>query len=164
MVQPLPNTAQIHGLFDHLVVVEDVVLRSIHRLSKPEGASQLAALGQDLQGCLLPALLAGPLEQLLRDRFGVGEVLLQLRPLLYEIPRLLLGEIVRLALVVEEYYLVCLAQGLLRFSFLLLFLHVRFLEALAGQAELPHLLQPLQLRSEQISHFVKLGLLRQLNC
>ena len=45
MVELLADTAQIHGLLDHLVVVQDVVLCCVHWLGKPEGTSQLAALG-----------------------------------------------------------------------------------------------------------------------
>jgi hypothetical protein len=36
VVQLLADTAQVHRLLDHLVVVEDVVLRCVHRLGEPE--------------------------------------------------------------------------------------------------------------------------------
>ena len=36
VVQLLADTAQVHRLLDHLVVVKDVVLRCVHRLGEPE--------------------------------------------------------------------------------------------------------------------------------
>lgn len=68
----------------------------------------------------------------------------------------------RLALVVEEYYLIGLAQRLLSLSFLLPLLHVRLLKTLTRHAEFPDFLEPLQLRGKQVSDFVELSLLRQL--
>lgn len=81
MVELLADTAEIHWLNDNLVVVQDVVLCSIDRLGEPEGTSQLAALGEDLQGRFLPALLACALQQLLGNCLGVREVLLEFRSL-----------------------------------------------------------------------------------
>ena len=68
----------------------------------------------------------------------------------------------RLALVVEEYYLIGLAQRFLSLSFLLPLLHVRLLETLTRHAEFPDFLEPLQLRGKQVSDLVELRLLRQL--
>ena len=68
----------------------------------------------------------------------------------------------RLPLVVEEYYLIGLAQWLLSLAFLLHLLNVRFLKTLTRHAKFPDLLEPLQLRGKQISDFVELSLLRQL--
>ena len=68
----------------------------------------------------------------------------------------------RLALVVEEYYLIGLAQRLLSLSFLLPLLHVRLLKTLTGHAEFPDFLESLELRGKQVSDLVELSLLRQL--
>jgi len=69
---------------------------------------------------------------------------------------------VRLPLVVEEYYLIGLAQWLLSLAFLLPLLNVRFLKTLTGHTEFPDFLEPLQLGGKQVSDFVELSLLRQL--
>ena len=106
--QSLLDRPEVHWLADDVVVVHDVELYGVDWLDEVEGALLLGAARHDLEGDLVPRLQLDALDLFLADAVRVGGEFPEFGDGVEELDGFLLGEVVRLSLLVEEDDLVAL--------------------------------------------------------
>lgn len=155
VMEQLPaNRSEVHGFFDHIMVIKNIEFGWVDRLLEPKCSFDSAAHRQHFHGNFLPLLLSARFcYHLLRQIFGTCKVGLQIMVVVNELSHLFFCQIVQFTVFITMHYFVCLSDWL-RVLFLLLAFKTRLLDTLTDGVELDLFSVSFQFSSQVVSSFM----------